>query len=122
MGFFDKIKNYVREVSEFENNIKVTNKDYREIYERNQILEKEIIQRTQELNQANKTILTLQLVWEMMNSSTPLSSVLQKIVGSLSEELNYTSSVIIKLKEYKEEKFFEVIAITNSYFVTGNIL
>ena len=62
MNFFNKIKNFAKEVSELDKSINVSKKDYLEIYERNKELEKEIAERTQELNQANKTILTLQLI------------------------------------------------------------
>ena len=65
MNFFGKIKNFTKAISALEDSINVSKQDYLEIYERNQVLEKEIVERTQELNQANKTILTLQLIWEM---------------------------------------------------------
>ena len=114
MSFFDKLKNYVQEINAYDDSINISKKD---LYERNQLLEKEIIARTQELNQANKTILTLQLVWEMMNSSTPLSNVLEKILGSLSNELDYTNCAFVKLEEYDNEKYFKCVAITETFFV-----
>ena len=117
MNFFNKIKNFAKEVSELDKSINVSKKDYLEIYERNKELEKEIAERTQELNQANKTILTLQLIWEMMNSSTPLSSVLQKIIGSLASELNYINCTIVQLNDTTNEKFFECIATTEGSFM-----
>ena len=118
MNFFNKIKNFAKEVSELDKSINVSKKDYLEIYERNQVLEKEIAVRTQELNQANKTILTLQLIWEMMNSSTPLSSVLQKIISSLASELNYLNCTIVKLTETPNDKYFECLATTESNFMS----
>ena len=68
MGLFDKIKEYRRMVSQVERNIYGGKQDYLEIYERNLQLEKEIEARTVELNAANKRMLTLQHVWDMMNS------------------------------------------------------
>ena len=117
MSFLGNIKKYLQEVNAIENSINISKKDYLEIYERNQVLEKEIIARTQELNQANKTILTLQLVWEMMNSATPLVNVLEKILGSLADELNYTNCTIVKLEEYDDDKYFKCVATTDSYFI-----
>ena len=87
MGFFDKLKEIRKKVSEVENNIYNEKKDYLEIYERNIELEKEIAVRTEELNDANKRMFTLQNIWNMMNSSTPLENVLDAIVNSTQGEL-----------------------------------
>ena len=120
MGLLDKFKNFTGKINELEHNINVSRQDYLEVYERNLFLEKEIAERTQELNQANKTIITLQLVWDMMNSSTPLSSVLQKIVSSLTNELNYSNSTILKYIEDDSQKYFKIIATSESYFIKYN--
>ena len=48
MGFFDKIKEYRKMVSQVERSIYGGKQDYLEIYERNLQLEKEIGTRTQE--------------------------------------------------------------------------
>ena len=69
MGFFDKIREIRSKISEVESAIYGGKQEYLEIYERNLQLEKEIEQRTMELNMANKRMLTLQHIWEMMNSS-----------------------------------------------------
>ncbi len=96
MGFFDKIKEYRRMLSQVERNIYGEKQDYLEIYERNLQLEKEIEARTTELNVANKRMLTLQHIWDMMNSSTPLENVLEKVVNSIHGELGYLHCAIIR--------------------------
>ncbi len=96
MGFFDKIKEYRRMVSQVERSIYGGKQDYLEIYERNLQLEKEIEARTTELNVANKRMLTLQHIWDMMNSSTPLENVLEKVVNSIHGELGYLHCAIIR--------------------------
>ena len=96
MSFFDNIKEIYRKVSEVESAIYNGKEDYLEIYERNQQLEKEIEERTRELNIANKRMLTLQHIWDMMNASRPLQSVLETIVNSIQGELGYHHCNIIK--------------------------
>lgn len=101
MGLFDKFKEITKKVSEVENNIYNEKLDYLEIYERNIELEKEISERTEELNSANKRMFTLQHIWDMMNSSTPLENVLEAIVNSTQGELGYMHCVI--LRKYTDE-------------------
>lgn len=110
MGFFDKIKEFSNQISEVENNIYTNKQDFLEIYERNLQLEKEISLRTKELDVANQRMLTLQHIWEMMNSSQPFSSVLDTIVKSLYGELGYLHSIILELKEDEEGKYFKIIS------------
>ena len=105
------------------------NKDVYEIYQRNIALEKEIAQRTEELRLANQTLLTLEQVWDMMNSSRPLSNVLETIVSSLYGEFGYIYSFIAQrqfddnggicyaLRTYLENEFSsKMVAMT-----TGSI-
>jgi len=96
MGFFDKFKEVTKKVSEVENNIYNEKRDYLEIYERNLELEKEIEERKAELRDANRKMLTLQHIWDMMNSATPLENVLEAIVNSTQGELGYMHCVIIR--------------------------
>lgn len=110
MNFFDKIKDLRSKISEVENNIYAGKQDYLEIYERNIQLEKEIAERTRDLNTANKRMLTLQHILDMMSSSKPLNNVLESIVNSIKGELGYLHSTIIR-KEWDEEgDFISVIA------------
>ena len=110
MNFFDKLREYRKTITEIENSVYGNKQDYLEIYERNLELEKEIAARTQELNIANKRMLTLQHIWEMMNSARPLESVLETIVNSLQGELGYLHSTILRKQTDEKGEFLSVIA------------
>ncbi|CDC18033.1 MAG TPA: diguanylate cyclase [Candidatus Limenecus avicola] len=114
MDLFKKFKDYTRKVNEIEYSISNNKKEFIEIYERNLALEKEIVQRTQELDQANKAFLTLKHVWELMNSSEPLSSVLQKLVNSLHGEMGYINSTILQVCNDDKGKYYKVKAFSES--------
>lgn len=109
MGFFDKIREFQNQISQVENNIYTNKQDFLEIYERNVQLEREIAERTKELDVANQRMLTLQHIWDMMNSSKPLSSVLDAIVKTLQGELGYLHSCIIQKKEDENGPFIKMI-------------
>lgn len=109
MGFFDKIREFQNQISQVENNIYTNKQDFLEIYERNVQLEREIAERTKELDVANQRMLTLQHIWDMMNSSKPLSSVLDAIVKTLQGELGYLHSCIIQKKEDENGKYIKMI-------------
>ncbi len=114
MGFFDKFNEYRRKISEVEDNIYHGKQDYLEIYERNLELEKEIEQRTYELNVANKRMLTLQHIWDMMNSSKPLYNVLESIVNSIQGELGYVHSSIMRKMKDDDGFYLSVVAEAQS--------
>ena len=109
MGFLDKIKEYRRMLSQVERNIYGEKQDYLEIYERNLQLEKEIEARTNELNVANKRMLTLQHIWDMMNSSTPLENVLEKVVNSIDGELGYLHCAIIRKLHDENGDYMQIV-------------
>lgn len=113
MGLFDKFKEVTRKVSEVENNIYHEKRDYLEIYERNIELEKEIAERTEELNDANKRMFTLQHIWDMMNSSTPLENVMEAIVNSTQGELGYMHCAIIRKCTDENGEFLQILAQSN---------
>lgn len=117
MGLFDKFKEITRKVSEVESNIYHEKRDYLEIYERNLELEKEIAERTEELNDANKRMFTLQHIWDMMNSSTPLENVLEAIVNSTQGELGYMHCAIIRKYEDEQGEFLRIIAQSNDNLI-----
>lgn len=106
MSVFSKFQGYLNKIKQVENNIILSTTGFLEVYERNIALEQEIELRTNELNQANQTLLTMNNIWEMMNSSQPLSNVLEKIVNSLHGEMGYVQSTIIQLDEDAKGKFF----------------
>lgn len=114
MGFFDKFNEYRRKISEVESNIYHGKQDYLEIYERNLELEKEIEERTYELNVANKRMLTLQHIWDMMNSSKPLDNVLESIVNSIQGELGYVHSSIMRKMKDDDGFYLSVVAEAES--------
>ena len=113
MSFLDKLKYIYKQVSEVENTIYNGKQDYLEIYERNLQLEQEIKERTHELNIANKRMLTLQHIWDMMNASRPLQSVLETIVNNIQGELGYLHCNIIKKCEDEMGIYLCVLAQSN---------
>lgn len=117
MGLFDKFKEVTKKVSEVENNIYYEKRDYLEIYERNLQLEREIAERTDELNDANKRMFTLQHIWDMMNSSTPLENVLEAIVNSTQGELGYMHCAIIRKCKDEQGDFLHIVAQSNDSLI-----
>lgn len=113
MDFLNNIKEIYRKVTEVESSIYGQKKDYLEVYERNLQLEKEIEQRTSELNVANKRMLTLQHILDMMNASKPLQSVLETIVNSIQGELGYMHCNILQKFEDEDGEYLMVIAQSN---------
>ncbi len=109
MGFFDKFNEVRKKISEVEANLYHGKQDFLEIYERNLQLEQEIEERTRELNLANKRMLTLQNILDMMNSAKPLHNVLDTIVNSIQGELGYVHSSIMR-KEQDEKGFYLAVA------------
>ena len=89
MGFFDNIRKFKHQLDHVESTVYSGKQSLLEVYEINAKLEAEIELRTRELDRANRQMLTLQHIWDMMNSSKPLSSVLNAIVNSLQGELGY---------------------------------
>ena len=113
MSFLDKLKDIYKQVAEVESTIYSGKQDYLEIYERNLQLEQEIKERTHELNIANKRMLTLQHIWDMMNASRPLQSVLETIVNNIQGELGYLHCNIIKKCEDEMGVYLCVLAQSN---------
>ena len=117
MGIFDKFKELRRKVSEVESNIYHEKRDYLEIYERNLELEKEIAARTEELHDANKRMFTLQHIWDMMNSSTPLENVLEAIVNSTQGELGYMHCAMIRKCNDQQGDYLHIVAQSNDSLI-----
>lgn len=116
MGFWDKISEYKNKLNDVENSIYATRKDFYEVYEKNIQLEAEIKERTEELKVANQRLVTVQHIWEMMNSSQPLSNVLYSIVNSLQGELGYLYSCILQKKTDNEGSYLQVLADSKCQF------
>lgn len=117
MNFFEWIKKSNENLKQVEDKIYKSRSDVIEIYHRNMALEKEIAQRTEELHKANQTLLTLEHVWDMMNSSRPLSSVLETIVESLHGEFGYLYSCIIQKQTDSQGEFFVFRTFLQNEFV-----
>ena len=99
MNIFSGLKDILGQINNIDGAIYAKGKDLADVYAKNIVLEEEIAARTKELEQANQTILTLNSVWDMMNSSQPLSSMLNKIVSILHNEMGYQFVAILKLHD-----------------------
>ena len=98
MSLFSGFKDLLGQINKIDGSIYMKGRDFADVYAKNIALEEEIAARTKELEQANQTILTLNSVWDMMNSSQPLSSMLAKIVSILYEDMNYHFASILKIE------------------------
>ena len=116
MGFFDSLKNFKNHIDKIETSVYSGGQSFLEIYERNQKLEAEITARTKELDTANRQMLTLQHVWDMMNSSKPLSSVLNAITRSLQGELGYLNTCIPKKITDKSGTYMQLVSFSGELF------
>ena len=101
---FSKLKGLFDKIQQVDNTISSTNS--MDIYKRNLELEHEIKEKTEELNKANNTMLTMSSIWEMMNSSEPLTSVLDMIVNSLQTHMGYINTIILTKEKENNEFFF----------------
>lgn len=116
MGFFENIRNIKKEIERVESTMYSDKQSLMEVYERNVKLEAEIAARTREIDTANRQMLTLQHILDMMNSSRPLSSVLNAIVNSLQGELGYLNSCIAKRMIDKNGVYLQVAACAGKLF------
>ena len=116
MGMFSKIQNFIKRINEVENTISFEKDNLLEIHERNIFLEREIDLRTKELDQANKTLVSLQNIWDMMNSSEPLTNVLEGVAEIIRNQFGYLHSAILTYEDTNEEKYFYTKAYSKSDF------
>ena len=117
MSFWKNFDNFRIQLNNIESNIYTSKKDFLEIYEKNLRLEAEIEERTKELQLANKRLLNVQHIWQMMNSSEPLTSVLDSIVNSLQGEFGYLTSAIVQTKEDNIGKYIDLVSVSTDAFV-----
>lgn len=110
MGIFDKINEVRRRISEVEHNIYHGKEEFLEIYEKNLQLEQKIEERTRELNIANKRMLTLQNILDMMNAAKPLRNVLETVVNSIQGEFGYLHSTIMRKERDDDGDYLAVVA------------
>ena len=116
MGLLKSLQKFIGRINEVENNLSNNKEKFLEIHERNVFLEREIELRTKELDQANKTLLSLQNIWDMMNSSEPLTNVLEGVAEIIKNQLGYLHSVIMTYQEDEEGKFFYTKAYSKNDF------
>ena len=116
MGLFDSIKKFKNQIEQIESSVYSGKQSLLEVYERNVKLEAEIEARTKELDTANRQMLTLQHVWDMMNSSKPLSSVLNTIARSLQGELGYINTCIPKKLVDEKGEYLQLISFSGELF------
>lgn len=116
MGFFEKIKKFKNQLDHIESSVYSGKQSLLEVYERNAKLEAEIAARTKELDTATRQMLTLQHVWDMMNSSKPLSSVLNAIARSLQGELGYLNTCIPKRLVDTKGEYLQLVSFSGELF------
>ena len=116
MGFFDGLKNFKHELDRVESSVYTGKQSLLELYELNAKLEAEIEARTKELDTANQQMLTLHHILDMMNSSKPLSSVLNAIASSLQGELGYLHSCIVKKMVDNKGEYLQMMAHSGELF------
>jgi diguanylate cyclase (GGDEF)-like protein len=121
VGFFDSIRNFKNQLDQIETTVYSGKQSLLEVYERNLKLEAEIAARTKELDTANRQMLTLQHVWDMMNSSKPLSSVLNAIARSLQGELGYLNTCISKKMSDEKGDYLQLVSFSGELFGTSFI-
>ena len=105
---FNNIKGFFDKIQQVENNLSTNTSDFMEIYNRNIELEQEIKDKTEELNKANNTMLTMSNIWEMMNSSQPLVNVMNTIVNSMQEQMGYINTFVLTKELNENGQFFRV--------------
>ncbi len=118
MGIFSGFKDLLGQINRIDGAVYTQGRDFADVYARNIALEEEIAVRTKELEQANQTILTLNSVWDMMNSSQPLSSLLDKIVSILHDDMGYVYTAILKLnRDENGNEYFSIMSSSEDKLV-----
>lgn len=114
----DKMKNFKNKINVLEDTVLDEKQRFRNIFERNLILEREITERTDELNQANKSLLTLKHIWSTVNSAEPLSEVLSTVINGLSDELGYLYCFVFQVYKFESGTRLKIRAANENNFST----
>lgn len=118
-NLINSFKTYSDRIEQIESCVVGERQKFKELYERNLHLEQQIAERTEELNQANKGLISLNHIWETINSSEPLSSVLNNVVEGLSEDLNYLACFIFQLNSInKNNEYLKAKIISKNSFLS----
>lgn len=112
----NKVKRFKNQVNVLEDNVLDERKRFKNIFERNLLLEKEITERTEELNHANKSLLTLKHIWSTMNSAEPLSEVLTTVINGLSNELGYLYCFVFQVYNFETGARLKIRAANENNF------
>lgn len=109
-------KDYSNKIDKIEHCVVGERERFKELYERNLHLEQQIAERTDELNQANNGLISLNHIWETMNSTEPLSGVLTNVAEGLAEGLSYLGCLIFQLNSEKNTYILRTrVASRNSF-------
>jgi len=114
----NKVKSFKNRINVLEDSVLDERKRFRNVFERNLLLEREITERTDELNQANKRLLTLKHIWSTMNSAEPLSEVLFTVINGLSDELGYLYCFVFQVYNFESGARLKIRAANENSFST----
>lgn len=114
----DNVKTYQQQVGELETSVSEVRKKYDEVVARNIFLEEEISQRTNELQRAQQSLLSLSHIWETMRTAEPLGNVLSLVSNSLIETLDYEFCCIMQLNTHKNKLLLRPRSFTENQFLT----
>ncbi|MEI8389424.1 MAG: diguanylate cyclase [bacterium] len=112
----NKVGTFKDKVNILEDNFLDERKRFKNTFERNLLLEREITERTDELNQANKSLLTLKHIWSTMNSAEPLSEVLSTVINGLSDELGYLYCFVFQIYNFESGTRLKIRAANENSF------
>lgn len=112
----EKAKKFKNKINVLEDNVLDERRRFRNVFERNLLLEREITERTEELNQANKSLLTLKHIWSTMNSAEPLSEVLFTVINGLSNELGYLYCFVFQVYNFESGARLKIRAANENNF------
>jgi len=115
-NIFKKLQNFNNQITIIEDTVLDERRRFKNIFERNLVLEKEISDRTDELNHANKTLLTLKHIWSTMNSAEPLSEVLSTVINGLSDELGYLYCFVFQVYHFETGPRLKIRAANENNF------
>ena len=114
----NKVGTFKDKVNVLEDNFLDERKRFKNTFERNLLLEREITERTDELNQANKSLLTLKHIWSTMNSAEPLSEVLSTVINGLSDELGYLYCFVFQIYNFESGTRLKIRSANENSFST----
>ena len=122
MSIFSGLKDLLGQINKIDDSIYLKQKDLADVYAKNIALEEEIAERTKELEQANRTLVTLNSIWEMMNSAKPLSNMLETIVNTLHDIMGYEYAAVLELSKDENEEYHLSLRATSSHTLLNKLM